>query len=59
MMILTTTRPAENELGHGQFRIEQLEMIVRELLIKNEQLRMALSSQRSVEFADMPQLGLR
>jgi hypothetical protein len=57
VMILSTDRSTENELRYRQFRVEQLEAIVRELLIKNEQLRMALYAERSVDVANAPRLG--
>ncbi len=43
-MILSMNGPTENELVRVEFRVAQLEMIIRELLVKNEQLRMVLRS---------------
>lgn len=59
MINVNNNRSAENEWGYVQCRLKQLEGIVRELLIKNEQLRMALHCDPREEVLDALGLGLQ
>jgi len=52
VMTLSIDRLAEDELRYWQFRVAQLEMIVGELLLKNEQLRMALRPKQEKNVAE-------
>jgi hypothetical protein len=53
-MALSIDRVAADEVGYWQFRVTQLEMIVRDLLLKNEQLRMALPAKQQTGAAEAP-----
>jgi hypothetical protein len=59
MMTLSIDRAAEDDVGHWQFRVAQLEAIVRELLMKNEQLRMPLRLGHDAGNMDAVLPGLR
>jgi hypothetical protein len=57
VMTLSIDRLAEAELGYWQFRVAQLEMIVGELLLKNEQLRMAQRPKQEKDVAEPARCG--
>jgi hypothetical protein len=58
MMAVNSNMPVENELLSWRIRVAQLESIVCELLMKNQQLRMALRSAGELVAAEEQGVGL-